>query len=195
VFYQKPVTKVSSALLLTIFTIIFFAAFAIRPTLTTVAELLKKIQDQEEVLTGLKEKSASLAQAQQEYMAVQDKLVAIDNALPQDVDADGIITQVEATTADNQLALNGFAVGDIEYKPHRAPQKSGLQNQPINLNLLSTYTQLKTYLDNIINIPRLVNVTNISFGPPNNSPEQSEDLNLTVSMQAFFLPKESESTP
>ena len=70
-FYQKPSAKVSSALLLTIFTTIFFAIFAIKPTLVTVAELLKTIEDQEEVVGKLKKKAASLAQAQEEYSVSQ----------------------------------------------------------------------------------------------------------------------------
>jgi len=88
IFYQKPTAKVSVALLLTIFTIIFFAVFAIRPTLLTVAELVKKIQDKKESLTQIEQKAAQLASAQQAYIAAQSNLPLLDLALPADL-ADG----------------------------------------------------------------------------------------------------------
>jgi hypothetical protein len=44
-FYQKPVAKVSLELFLSVGTIIFFAMFAIRPTLLTMSDLVKEIED------------------------------------------------------------------------------------------------------------------------------------------------------
>ena len=90
-FYEKPTAKISTALLLTIFTIIFFAVFAIRPTLVTIAELIKTIDDQEEVLEQMKKKSSSLASAQQEYLIASESIEDLHAALPSDKNIQDLI--------------------------------------------------------------------------------------------------------
>ena len=45
-FYQKPVTKATVNLILSLFTISFFAFFAIRPTLKTIAKLNGQLETQ-----------------------------------------------------------------------------------------------------------------------------------------------------
>ena len=44
-FYQKPIAKVSAELLATLIVVIVLAFFAIRPTLLTMSQLLKDIDD------------------------------------------------------------------------------------------------------------------------------------------------------
>ena len=110
IFYQRPAAKVSVALLLTIFTIVFFAVFAIRPTLLTVAELIKKIQDKKATLVQIEQKAAQLASAQQEYLAAQTQLPYLDQALPGEPDLQQIIRLLEATAAYHGLAPSNLKV-------------------------------------------------------------------------------------
>jgi len=64
--YEKPIAKVSTALILTLITITFFGFAAIRPTLATVSELIK-----ETVTRTIDGKVArSVAAANPEYAAV-----------------------------------------------------------------------------------------------------------------------------
>ena len=55
-FYQKKQTRVYTGLVLTILTTIFFLIFAIRPTLITIAGLIKKIEDQKIIVEKLDKK-------------------------------------------------------------------------------------------------------------------------------------------
>ena len=82
VFYENPIAKVSLELFLTVITILFFAIAAIKPTLLTTADLVKEIEDKEELDKKLGQKMAALASAQLEYQMVEDKLDFIDHAIP-----------------------------------------------------------------------------------------------------------------
>ena len=55
-FYQKPIAQVSTELFFTIGATIFFAAFAIRPTILTMTDLVKEIQDKREAEEKLNQK-------------------------------------------------------------------------------------------------------------------------------------------
>lgn len=80
-FYSKPIAKVSLELLLSLGTVMFFAVFALRPTLTTMAQLTREIEDKQEVDEALSLKLASLATAQSEFYAYEDRFVILNDAV------------------------------------------------------------------------------------------------------------------
>ena len=55
-FYHNPVAKVSLELFLTIGLVVFLALFAIKPTLLTMSDLVKEIEDKRELETQLSKK-------------------------------------------------------------------------------------------------------------------------------------------
>lgn len=195
--YQKPAIKVSSALLLTVFTIIFFAAFAIRPTLVTVAELVKKIDDQQKVLNQMKEKSAALASAQTEYQAAAPQIPQLNSAIPQSENLPQLITLFEATSAFHQIPLSSLTLGDITYAGTNVPHLSGPQTRDISLSVTSDYANLKTYLSNLIRLPRLVSIEALSFAKPTNSNQSGEasDMQINISLKSYFLPRDDTVSP
>ena len=194
IFYQKPMVKISSALLMTLFTIIFFAAFAIRPTLVTVAELIKKIDDQKQVLDSMKKKSAALASAQQDYLYAQDTLALLNTALPQDEEIPAFIKMIEGTAAYHQLALTAFTLGDITYAGADTPQLRGAQTRDITLSVTADYEKLASFVADIVRLPRLLSITSISFSQPANNQSVNSELQVSITAKTHFLPKETVST-
>ena len=64
--YQKPEIRVPMEIILSVFASLFLITTAIRPTLVTVAELKKKIEDQSLVEKKLGTKIRSLIQARKQ---------------------------------------------------------------------------------------------------------------------------------
>src|SRR5258708_18911937 len=81
-FYDRPVAKVSMELVFSVVMVIVFAVFAIRPTLVTMANLSKEIQDKKDLKDQLGQKAAALNTLQAQYLALQNRLPVLDNALP-----------------------------------------------------------------------------------------------------------------
>lgn len=192
-FYQKPSAKVSTALLLTLFTTIFFAVFAIRPTLVTIAELLKTIQDRQEVLAKLEDKSASLAAAQQEYLIASDQISLLDDALPSDLAVQELITQIEATAAHHQLALSSINVAEFEYSTDATNNSEELLELPLTVTLSGDYLKLEQFISNILNLPRFTRLESLSISAVDsneNSVSSESSLEVNLRLTAFYQPEE-----
>ena len=188
VYYQKPVAKVSGALLLTLFTIIFFAAFAIRPTLVTVAELIKKIDDQQAVLTKMKEKSAALASAQQEYLVAQERIAKLNTAVPPQEDVKTLIKLIESTATYHQAPWESVGYGDVSFLDASAPRLSGPQSRNLVLSTTASYDTLRTLLTNLLHLPQLISIKSAAL-TPEDAQSTTDNLQLNLSLQTHFLPK------
>jgi Tfp pilus assembly protein PilO len=196
IFYQRPSARVSTALILTLFTIIFFAAFAIRPTLITVAELLRKISDQQQVLESLKNKSAALASAQQEYVAAQDSIAKLNLAVPQQEDLPDLIKQVESVASAHQVPMDSATFGEVVFKS--TPPPGGQQTRDLTIVLTTDYATLTQYLQDLIRLPRLVSVKSLSFSTPSSNsqtPTAQSLLQLTVNLVSYYLPRQDNVSP
>lgn len=187
--YQKPIARVSTALLLTLFTIIFFAAAAIRPTLATIAELIKKIDDQEKVKTKLDQKAAALATAQIEYSLVQNDVFLIELAIPSSHSLDLLLKQIESTASIIQIPINSIQADSVSLKTKKAPRSNELIPIPLSINIVASYEQLSSFLDLISNMSRIVTVETITFSQ-NETQTQESQIGLTLQMNAYFLPSE-----
>jgi Tfp pilus assembly protein PilO len=197
VFYQKPAAKVSIALLLTIFTIIFFAVFAIRPTLLTVAELVKKIQDKKETLAQIEQKAAQLASAQQEYITAQSNLPLLATALPDKPNAQQLMQLIEATAAYHQISLQNVSIGTVSYSQKAIPYSPGIQKIPISLSVSADYSSLNAFLYDLSRLNRQYSINTVSFILDESTSvlSSSPTLTLNLSGEVYFVPSEPSVTP
>jgi Tfp pilus assembly protein PilO len=191
-FYEKPSAKISIALILTVVTIIFFAVFAIRPTLVTIAELLKTIHDRQEIISKLETKSTNLAKAQQTYLESSDNIAKLSLALPEEVAVQEIITGVEAIAAQNQLVLDNLTVSEFEYRENNqsSTEPSSL---PVSIKVSGEYLALERFLSEIIKLPRFTTIESMSVTSLKS--EQSSDiasnqLQLEINLSAYYQPSE-----
>lgn len=181
-FYQKPVTKVSLGLLMTIFTISFFAVFAIRPTLNTIGELLRKIDDQRSVLEQLKRKTASLNTAQNEYLQISDQLYLIDDALPENNELRSLMTMIEATASFHELAINSMRLGDPISYSNIDKKNPGIEEMSITLTINTSFNEIRPFIEDLSRIPRLVSVESIRFAQPRSADQNSGDEEISMSI-------------
>lgn len=195
IFYQKPVTQVSSAVLFTIFTIIFFAVFAIRPTLITISELLKKINDQKIVLEKAQKKAASLATAQQLYNQASADLPVIDQAIPPDYRLQQLLLWLESTAGNLDIPINNLAVTKLQY-PLEPKKTAAIQEIPFTISFLTNYPQAKVLLSNLSQLPRLISIDTISFSLPelaaqNDSSSPTNEIKVSLNCRIFYYPEKN----
>lgn len=182
-YYEKPATKVTLALLLTIFTTIFFAVFAIRPTLTTVAELQREIKDKREILEKMERKSAALASAQQQEEMAKPRLPLLDQALPQEINLQPLVVQIEAAASAHEIPLAAVAYKDFEYGRTNLPPAT-LVEVPFAIALEGDYPVLKPFLADILNLPRFSIFDTIALTEDG---DQNAGVKMNLSMKAFYF--------
>jgi Tfp pilus assembly protein PilO len=190
-FYQKPVAKVSTALLLTIFTTIFFAVFAIRPTLVTIAELLRKIEDQRQTLAEMKKKAGALNAAQQEYDAKADVRARLDQAIPEEDGVSLLIKNIEGAAAQNQVAVASLQVQEYIYGPPGPSNSNEAQELEVSSSYKSGYVNLKPLVRELFYLPRLLAIDSVNLVTKDENRNQTTvgELTLTVGSRVFYLPR------
>lgn len=187
---QKPVFQVSTALMLTLFAILFFGVFAIRPTLSTIAELIRKIDEQKIIVEKLNKKSSALATAQSEYLLVENKLPLVSAAIPPEHKTDLLLQQIESVAAGLQLPLSSIQVDsiDIPTDPEASRIVDGIVELPLSITLESPYPSLRSMLELLTRLKRFMTVETITFVVDDAQSSPTQSIRMTLQVFAYYLP-------
>lgn len=176
---------ISSYLILSLFTIAFFAAVFIKPTAVTIAALWKEIQDKKDIYLRLQKKIGELEKAQQLYLQVEDDLDALDKALPKTVDFSKLVQQIEYLADINEVQLANAHYGAMEVYASEAavPTTSELLEYPLTLNASGAFANLKAFLGDLENFERIVTLQRVKMNPRQDE-EESDTTSITLSLES-----------
>lgn len=91
---QQENTRIITTLIFTFFALSFFGIFAIKPTLTTIVELKKKLADSQLVYERLQTKITNLSSLQTQYSTLGPEIPFILEAIPQNPKATELVAQI-----------------------------------------------------------------------------------------------------
>lgn len=97
-------------ILLSLVTISVFMVFALRPTILTIAQLLKDIEAKREVLAVMDAKVTNLSRAQSLYEQERNKIVLLENAVPKTSEPDVFARQIEGLVGAHAIDITSFTV-------------------------------------------------------------------------------------
>lgn len=183
--YKKKKTKVYTSIILSVLTIAFFGFFAIKPTLTTIGGLLKEIKDKKEVVTQMDKKIASLAQAQENYFQIEDKLYLIEQSLPQEPQLPTLIKQIESLARLSSVNLESVKIGKTNLQGET--EETAVQETDLNLAVTGDYQKLKQFLNSLDTLRRVILIEDFAFKLPKT--KESSVLILSVNAKAYYLTK------
>lgn len=194
-FYQRKQVRVYTGIVLSILTVAFFSFFAIRPTLVTIAALLKEIKDKEAIASQLENKVNALNSAQIAYQQVEKDLYLIDEALPLDPNLSLFVRQLEALARRENVTIGSLQFRATTLKGEKAaaradetktesPQTAREMN--FSLAVAGEYNQLKSFLNVLTRLRRLVIIDAFTF---QTGKEEGEGLVLNLNAKAYFLTK------
>lgn len=185
-FYQKPVAKVSLELFLSIFAILFFTIFAIRPTLIRMSALLKEIESKSELNDQLKQKITALTTAQAEYLRLEPQMHLIDESLPEGFNLLYTIKLIEKVASNQEVAIMGFSIPRI---PTEKILRSGLSSEvaylELDIRLDGNYEAVRKFTDELLQLRRSFILQSVSFTV--SSDYQDKELQTVVSMQIPYI--------
>jgi Tfp pilus assembly protein PilO len=182
-FYKGKKSRVYSGAILTLITISFFAFFALKPTASTIAGLLKKIDDQKKVADSLETKINALSQAQEQYNAISSKIYLLDQALPPDSQFDQLTQQIELAHRQTKVKMVDLKFSKIELWGQENDQLGQVE---FSLVTQGEYHQLKQLLELLPKLRRIIQVNKFAFQKSRDQ-DQQDILTLAVSGQAFYL--------
>lgn len=220
-FYQKylfhtlayynshPDIKAYLEIILSLVTVIILGVFAIKPTLTTIAELNAEVQQKEQTDATLDQKISSLSTAQQNLNNNQSTLVLLDTAVPTSPMLQDYIKQLEALAIQNGVTIQNLQVDQValvgtpiaispaqEQTPEEATASAipaGASEIFLIISISGAYPNLAGFLENIEDHRRPITIDSITSNSLDSETEGSTiQLTITGKIPYFYIPRINE---
>ncbi len=163
------------AIILTLSASIFFALFAINPTLSTITKLKREIEDSRLVEKKLSNKIANLSTLSQQYELVKEDEVYITDAIPQKPDATELTGQVQSIAKKNNILINELRVSPLILT--NVASKDG--ELTFNLTARGDYSSLVSFLKGLTNMQRVISIESLTL-------TQSEASQVSIKGIGYF---------
>jgi Tfp pilus assembly protein PilO len=186
-FYNRPVAQVSLELFLSIVAVMFFAVFAIRPTLVTISDLIKEIDDKKALSEKMSQKIASLATIQTQYLSLGDRINVLDEAIPAKPKFEEALRIIERLASDRKLIINSIQVNEVppaqeEDVPFSQKER---KNLPVSVSVTGDYNTIRNFTEDLKNYRRALIVDSIMFSVNEEKNQKKLSANITINIQYF----------
>ncbi len=193
-FYQNPVAKISLELFLSVAAVIFFAVFAIRPTLLIMSDLIKEIEDKEKLDNQLQQKIAALSSAQSEYQIIKHRLEVLDVAVPNQPMILYSFKILEKVASDNQVIIQSVSLNEIPPEEPIALQEATLKRNDLLFKIVvaGNYLTIKNFAHMLKQSQRVFNIQNIAFNVEDNRGAKNLEATFTINIPYYGAKQETE---
>src|SRR3989344_5547608 len=110
-YRERADIRVYLEILLSLFTVSIFSIFALRPTLLTIAELIKEIEARKETLAKMEAKIENLAQAQSLLDRERPRVALLKTAVQEKYEPVILARQIEGLSLKHQSPILGLSAG------------------------------------------------------------------------------------
>lgn len=178
---QEERAQIYTMLILTLVSLSFLGIFAINPTLTTIFELNRKLDDSEFVSDSLKAKIANLSSLNTEFDALTNTWPLVENAVPENPEAARLLGQLQAIAKTSNVTLTDMRSSSLDL-PKSQVKKTTLPKSDsfvFSITAKGDKDSLIRFADLVLSFDRVVTLESISYS---NEAEES----LTVKGRVFF---------
>lgn len=174
-----------ATLILTLVAVSFFGIFAITPTLSTIVQLRKSLNDSKYIDSQLQTKIAHLTKLQESYASVSKDLPLIYAAIPQTPATTRLAGQIRQLATDANVTLFDINIQSVSIARSGA-EKSVLQPFIINVTVKGDNESLQKFAAMLINFDRIVTINFLTLTLPQENKTTNHQLNLQVT--AYYRP-------
>lgn len=205
-YRERADIKVYLEILLSLATVTIFSIFALRPTLLTIAELIREIDTKSETITEIDAKIDDLNKAQRLKDQQQANIALLKIAIPQEPSPDIFARQVEVLTQKHQAPLSSFSLGKSLVLGEGAPKpstaggnengsQSKIQSNELSFSVqtrvsITEYAKAASLLGEIERLRRPVGISSFTFSSAENKEEGEKELIFTVTGYLPYLRSE-----
>ncbi|MBI2025748.1 MAG: type 4a pilus biogenesis protein PilO [Candidatus Levybacteria bacterium] len=156
--FKKEKAQKFTTLVLSLVAIIVLALFAINPTLSTIANLQKQLEDAKFVTGRLEQKINNLSVLQTKYNSIQPDLPIVYEAVPKSTEATKITGQLQTLTEEVSMKIVSIQVSEIE-----ASKKGGFFYYTFSITASGNLENALDFLEKVANMQRVIDVSDISI--------------------------------
>lgn len=181
--FKEEKTQKFTTLIFTLIALSFFGLFAINPTISTITELNRQLEDSRFVDQKLGQKISSLTVLQQKYTNLQPDLPIILNAIPKDSEVPLFAAQIQSVANNSNITIDSFQTFEVEISKNPNPRQ--YSSFAFALTAEGTYNDLSNFLSNLSNMQRVAGIDTLSLTKRSGI---SNSLQLTLKGKTFFSP-------
>lgn len=190
--YIKPITRLPiirtyGSTIFTLLVTAIFIIFAIRPTVTTILVLQKKITDSEQVLKKVNDKVNNLSLANKNYeKLLSDDIIIkskIDEAIPNNTNLKSIIATLEGLAKTHEASISALQFQPLVLEEDTKEKLGTLSEISFTFNTEGQYQNLLLLLQDLKRSGRLISIDTLSVS------KFSEGVGLIMSLsgKAYYL--------
>jgi Tfp pilus assembly protein PilO len=167
--YKAEKTQKFTTIFLTLTASIILGIFAINPTLSTIGNLQKQIDDDKFVESKLEEKINNLSILQEKYIPIQEDLPIIYSAVPKTTEMSLLIGQLQSIAQSSNIKID--IIQTFETDNVSSPALYGdYSSFDFEISGQGNYQDIQTFISSLINFQRVITLGNISLS-------KSRDIN------------------
>lgn len=195
--YKRPEIKASIEIILSVFTILILIFVAIRPTLTNIASLQKKIEDLEVINKKADNKISQLLAAEKQLKSFRSSLSLFDRAVPDLFSYSDSAKRVEYLARKNNLKIESVAFGGLILAGNKKikydwaekiiqPTAENTLLDTVSFSLYGKPTNVIMFLREIENMDRLAILQNVSLNKQIGRSREEDTLRATGQVTFYF---------
>jgi len=174
---QKENTKIITMLIFTFISLSFLGLFAINPTLSTIIDLQKQLDESQFVHDQLTTKMNNLSALQEKYTNLSGDMPYIYDAIPQNAAVPTLVGQLSALAQEANIHITSIQVSPVVLSDSKLTISSKTYASfTFTLDADGSYDQMQSFVKSLEGFNRIVTVEDITLlkNPKNN------DLLMTI---------------
>lgn len=189
---KKPRARASTTAVFSFLAISLFVWYAIRPTAQTIIYLRRQIADKIVLNEQMENKITALIEAQATYESIAERLTVIKQALPENPDAIIVARQLRNLADISNATISAIQIPSLPILGQEASPGAKLaaakplEQFPISVVLIGTYPSLKSFLDGLLTMRRIVSIDAIAIKQTLSRQTFSQDLQLSVRLMSYY---------
>lgn len=159
---------------LTVFLVLFFIIFAIRPTVLAITSLLGEIESRQILNEKMTVKINSLVSAQNSYFSAEEKLSLLDEYYPEKFEVAQGASQLFGVALDNSILIENFSANNLTF-PDVTLEKGLID---FNFSGSGSYEDVMNFINDLYSSRRAIFIDSYSLSPV--KAEDTIDPNIIV---------------
>lgn len=181
-YLKKDRNQQYLGIILTFTATIFFALFAINPTLSTIAKLRKEVMDSKLVDQKLSEKINNLSLLSSAYQDIKDDIPFVIDAIPTRPEAPTLVAQIQSIAQNSEVSISGLSISPVSLVAEESTNSSAFT---FEFSAKADFEKINKFISDLVDMQRIVFIDRISISRPSPESESKSksDNNLDTNIK------------
>lgn len=181
----------------TLLLVIVLFGFGVYPLVSSIVYENEQNTIRQENLNKMEQKLSTLRQLIAEDQAKKSVSVALQSVFPDDVSQVNLIQDVTDTAKTDGVVIFSFGFGDLDTKRELDKifsTKNPLTAKTLNMAVVGSRSEIETFIADLENMRRIVNITSMSIGKNIDEPTANRDpFRLDFQAEVYYAQKAATS--